>query len=175
MQQSKREVLASLRIWSDEYDLSDIALLLGISKDSVRRKGERLLVRAPDQYMTCRSNYANSGDDSLPDLYATNPWLSCRLSSIEQAPSVPTLLQSDTIEATLWIYIANYPPGSIPAVDPAIRQRAAKLNVSIYFEHYFEDDSSNETGPWPTRLMIKDNTDYFIKYVMKYRRPTQKE
>jgi hypothetical protein len=160
--QIRREIRASLRIFSDEYDLSTVVPLLGISPDDIRRKGERLLVRGTYPYAPFHRNGASSGDDFLPDLDAINPWLSCRLRCIEQAPSVPALLQSGMIEATLWIFISDYPPGAIPAVDPAIRQRAAKLNVSIYFEHYFEGEPDAETGPWPTRLMIKHNTDDLI-------------
>jgi hypothetical protein len=157
------DILASLRIGSDEYDLSKIASLLGISADKVHRKGERELTHAPDRYFTYHYNFINSGDDPLHDLGSVNPWLSCHLSSLEQAPSVPALLQSGTIEATLWIFISGYPPGSIPAVDPTVRRRAAKLNVSIYFEHYFESESDAETGPWPARLVIKHDTDDFIR------------
>jgi hypothetical protein len=120
-------------------------------------------LHAPDRYFTYHYNFINSGDDPLHDLGSVNPWLSCRLSSLEQAPSVPALLQNGTIEATLWIFISGYPPGSIPTVDPTVRRRAAKLNVSIYFEHYFESESDAETGPWPTRLVIKHDTDDFIR------------
>jgi hypothetical protein len=97
------------------------------------------------------------------DLGSVNSRLSFRLSSLEQAPSVPALLRRGTIEATLWIFISGYPPGSIPVSNPAMRRRAEKLNVSIYFEHYFEYDSDAETSPWPTRLMIKHDTDDFIQ------------
>ncbi len=162
MSRDAPEILASLRIGSDDYALSNLAHFLGISANKVHEKGNRELVRAPDKYFTYRISFANSGDDPLPDLDAIDPWLSCRLSCLEQAPSVPALLRSYTVEATLWIYIGGYPVGSIPVVEPTIRQRAAKLNVTIYFEHYFDRDSDEETDPWPTRLVIKPNTDDYV-------------
>ncbi len=91
------KILASLRIWSDEYDLSKIASSLSIYIDKVHRKAERELVRAPDRHYTYRSHFVNSGDDLLPNLDSIHPWLSCCLSSIEQAPSVPALLRIVTI------------------------------------------------------------------------------
>ncbi len=161
--QIRREIRASLRVGSDKYDLSTVAPLLGIPLDKIRRKGERQIVRGVPKYAPFRHNFANSGDDFLTALDAINPWLSCRLSSIEQTPAVPTLLQSGMIEATLWIFMSDYPYGLIPTVEHSIRQRAAKLNVSIYFEHYFECNLDTDTRPWPTRLMIKHNTDDYIE------------
>jgi hypothetical protein len=157
------KILASLRIGSDDYDLSTIAPFLGIPERSVCRKGDRRIVGGVPKYALFHRNFANSDDRLLPRLEAINPWLSCRLGCIERAASVPALLQSGMIEVTLWIFMGGYPADSIPAVDPAVRQRAAKLNVTIYFEHYFDRESNEKTGLWPTRLAIKHNTDAFIE------------
>ncbi len=119
--QIQRDILASLRIWSEDHHLSDVAPLLGISSDRICRKGQRrivkgrrlvvdgeqVLVRAPDHSIPYRCHFASSGDESLPDREIINPWLLSRLTDIERASSVSRLLQNDTIEATLWIFISN--------------------------------------------------------------------